>query len=97
MNIRPEYLTAIRRLGYTDTEAQFLYLAATHSGYFTQRHYLTFTHQAHGWLVNRLTTRILTRRHARATKHANNTHVYNLYSRRIYDAIDKDTPPRSSP
>ena len=90
MNIRPEDLSAIRCLGYTDTEARFLYLVATHSGYFTQRQYLTFTDQSHGWLVNRLITRILSRRHARATAYANNTHVYNLYSRRIYDIIDKD-------
>ena len=34
MNIRPEHLSAIRNLGYSDTEARFLYLVATHSGYF---------------------------------------------------------------
>jgi hypothetical protein len=90
MNIRREDLSAIRGLGYADTEARFLYLVATHSGYFTQRQYLTFTDQSHGWRVNRLTTRILTRRHARSTAYAHNTYVYNLYSRRIYDAIDKD-------
>ena len=43
MNISPEHLNAIRNLGYTDTEARFLYLVATHSGYFTQRQYLDFT------------------------------------------------------
>src|SRR5579862_7476492 len=90
MNIRPEQLSAIRRLGYTDTEASFLYLVATHSGYFTQRQYLKFTDQHHGCIMHRLTTRILKRGHARATAYANNTHVYNLYSRRIYGAIDKD-------
>jgi len=90
MNIPPEHLSAIRNLGYTDTEASFLYLVATHSGYFTQRHYLTFGSQTKGRLVHQLTTRVLNRRHARATSYANNTHVYNLYSRRIYGAIDKD-------
>ena len=43
MNIPPEHLAALRNLGYTDTEARFLYLVATHSGYFTQRQYLDFT------------------------------------------------------
>ena len=90
MNIRPEQLSAIRRLGYTDTEASFLYLVATHSGYFTQRQYLKFTDQHHGCIMHRLTSRILKRGHARATSYANNTHVYNLYSRRIYGAIGKD-------
>jgi hypothetical protein len=90
MNIRPEHLTAIRNLGYTDTEARFLYLVATHSGYFTQRHYLAYAHLSSGYLVHRLVTRLLDRSHARVTPFARNTHVYNLYSRRIYGVIDKD-------
>jgi len=90
MNIRPEHLSAIRNLGYTDTEARFLYLVATHSGYFTQRHYRDFADLHSGSGVHRLTTRILEHRHARATSYANNTQVYNLYSRRIYGAIKKD-------
>ena len=90
MNIRPEHLSALCHMGYTETEARFLYLVATHSGYFTQRHYLTFGGQSKGCLVHRLTTRILDRRHARYTPYAHNTHVYNLYSRRVYGVIDKD-------
>jgi len=35
MTIRPEHLAALIDLGYNDQEARFLYLAATHSGYFT--------------------------------------------------------------
>jgi hypothetical protein len=90
MNIRPEHLTALRNLGYTDTEARFLYLVATHSGYFTQRQYLDFSDHLPGSFVHRLTTKILKLRHARATSYAKNTHVYNLFSRQIYDLIDKD-------
>jgi hypothetical protein len=90
MNIRPEDLTIIRNLGYTETEARFLYLVATHSGYFTQRHYLDFADLHPGSLVHRLISRLLERRHARATSYANNTHVYNLFSRRIYGPINKD-------
>jgi len=40
--------------------------------------------------VHRLTTKILKFRHARASSYAKNTHVYNLFSRQIYDLIDKD-------
>lgn len=29
--------------GYTEAEARFLYIVATHSGYFTLRQYLGFT------------------------------------------------------
>ena len=90
MNICPEHLSALRNLGYTDTEARFLYLVATHSGYFTQRQYLSFTDHLPGSFVHRLTTKILRLRHARATAYAKNTHVYNLFSRQIYDLIGKD-------
>ncbi|MGA2072536.1 MAG: hypothetical protein ABSH52_03440 [Terriglobia bacterium] len=90
MNIRPGHLSALCHLGYTETEARFLYLVATHSGYFTLRHYLAFCGQSKGCLVHRLTSRILDRRHARYTPYAHNTHVYNLYSRRVYGVIDKD-------
>jgi hypothetical protein len=51
MNIRPEHLSA---------------LVATHSGYFTQRQYLDFSHHLPGSFVHRLTTKILKFRHARA-------------------------------
>jgi len=90
MNIRPDDLAAIQQLGYTATEAQFLYLVATHSGYFTLRHFHTFTRYEKGCLVHRLTTRALERRHLRATEYGRKTHVYNLYSRRVYGAIGKD-------
>lgn len=90
MNVRPEDLTAIRNLGYTESEARFLYLVATHSGYFTRRHFLAFTGQPNGCLTQRLLDRTLSRRHARAAECTRKTRVYNLYARRLYGAIDKD-------
>lgn len=90
MTIHPEDLTAIQRLGYTETEARFLYLVATHSGYFTRRHFLAFTRQANGCLAQRLLDRTVGRRHARKTEYGCQVHVYNLYSRRIYGAIGKE-------
>jgi len=38
--IRPEYLEALRDLGCSQQESRFLYLAATHSGYFTLGQFL---------------------------------------------------------
>ncbi|MGH9451062.1 MAG: hypothetical protein ACRD11_11050 [Terriglobia bacterium] len=90
MNIRSDDLAAIQRLGYTETEARFLYLVATHSGYFTLHHFHAFTRYSKGCLVHRLTTRAIDRRHIRAAEYARKTHVYNLYARRFYGAIDKE-------
>ena len=90
MNIRPEHLDALRDLGYTDTEASFLYLVATHSGYFTQRQFLAFAQVQKGGLASRLIAKALECKHLRAAQGAYHTHVYNLYSRRLYDAIDRE-------
>src|SRR5437660_11874349 len=36
-------IDSLRGLGYTEDEARFLYLVATHSGYLSTRQYLEFT------------------------------------------------------
>ena len=43
MNIAPAHLEALKALGYTEAEARFLYIVATHSGYFVARQFLAFT------------------------------------------------------
>jgi len=90
MNIAPEYLAAIQGYGYTRTEAEFLYLVATHSGYFTQRQFLRFAGVEKGWVASRFTEKLLRFRHGRSTRYGYQTRIYNLYSRSIYDIIGKD-------
>lgn len=89
MNTRPEYLAALCDLGYREQEARFLCLTATHSGYFTRRQFLRFTHQTKGCLVHRFTTKLMAQNHARATQYGKKTYVFKLTSRKIYDAIGK--------
>lgn len=43
VSIKPSYLEALQALGYSDSEAHFLYVVATHSGYFVARQFLAFT------------------------------------------------------
>jgi len=90
MNITPEYLAALQSYGYTRTEAEFLYLVATHSGYFTQRQFLRFARVEQGGAVSRFTEKLLRFRHGRTTRYGYNTLIYNLYSRLIYGCINKD-------
>ncbi len=90
MSIHSEDLAAIQRLGYTETEARFLYLVATHSGYFIERQFLAFTEKSKGWCVHRLATKLLHRRHARRTEYGKQTRIFNLYARRLYGAIGKE-------
>lgn len=84
-----EHLDRLRDFGYNEQEAGFLYLAATHSGYFTRHQFLSFTHQTKGCLVHRFTTKLLTQHHAQATQYGHKTYVFKLTSRKIYDLIGK--------
>jgi hypothetical protein len=43
MKMPKEQVERIAALGYTESEARFLYIVATHSGYFTMRHFNVFT------------------------------------------------------
>lgn len=49
MNINDIYLDALKELGYTETEARFLYIVGTHSGYFTSQQYLNFAEAKRGY------------------------------------------------
>jgi hypothetical protein len=84
-----DHLDRLQDFGYNEREARFLYLAATHSGYFTRHQFLSFTHQTKGCLVHRFTTKLLTQLHAQATQYGHKTYVFKLTSRKIYDLIGK--------
>ena len=42
MSVPEDKIAKLRAFGYTEAEARFLYLVATHSGYFTLRQFLDF-------------------------------------------------------
>ena len=90
MNILPAHLAALCRLGYSDQEARFIYLVATHSGYFTRPQFLRFTRQTKGGILHRFTTKLLALGHVRATEYGRQMLVFHLYSRLVYGPIDKD-------
>jgi hypothetical protein len=99
MSIRAEYVEAIERYGYTPTEARFLYLVATHSGYFTQRQFFDFAGVNRGGMGTRLTMKALAHGHIRTARLARHTLIYNLFARPFYESIEKDKQrcPNSSP
>src|SRR4051812_1780722 len=90
MNILVENIAALRSYGYTPVEAEFLYLVATHSGYFTQKQFLRFARIKKGGSGSRFTERILQLRHGRMARYGYHTLIYNLHSRQIYGPIAKD-------
>ncbi len=90
MNIKDIYLDSLKELGYTETEARFLYIVGTHSGYFTSRQYLDFADVKRGYRSDALTRKVLAKKHASPEIHSKNARIYHLFSRRVYSAIGKE-------
>ncbi len=90
MSIREDQLARLLDFGYTEVEARFLYLVATHSGYFTVRQFLDFAHAKSGKRNARLVEKLFSLGHASAQRYARRSLVYHLCSRHLYSAIGKD-------
>jgi len=89
-NIKPSHLKALKALGYTEVEARFLYLVATHSGYFTARQFLSFTGAHWGKRTTTFWNNLHSRKHARTECFPKRGVVYHLFSRRLYREIEKE-------
>jgi hypothetical protein len=80
----------LRGFGYTEDEARFVYLVATHSGYFSARQYLAFTGAKSGEKSMALTQKVLGKGHAAARLLLRNGRVYHVFSRLLYRAIGRE-------
>ncbi len=90
MNIAPAHLDALQSLGYTEAVARFLYIVATHSGYFVARQFLAFTDAHWGKRTTIFWDKLHTNRHARTECFPKSGTVYHLFSRRLYRQIDRE-------
>src|SRR5574340_621533 len=90
MKIAEGHIRALKSLGYTRTEARFLYIVGTHSGYFTAQQYLDFSAAKRGYRSDALTLKLLANKHASTEIYWKNARVYHLYSRKVYSAIGKE-------
>jgi hypothetical protein len=89
MPIAPAQIASLVSFGYTEVESRFLYLVATHSGYFTVRQFLDFSHAKSGKRNAHLIEKLFSQGHATAQRYRRRSCVYHLHSRALYDAIDK--------
>src|SRR5258708_2466589 len=90
MNIASAHLDALKALGYTESEARFLYIVATHSGYFVARQFLAFADAHWGKRTTLFWNKLQTKRHARTECFPKSGTVYHLFSRRLYRQIDRE-------
>jgi hypothetical protein len=87
MNNAQPQIDAIRALGYSEQESRFLYLVATHSGYFVARQFLGFTGAHWGKRTTLFCTKLQASQHAQVYRFARGGTVYHLFSRKIYRQI----------
>jgi hypothetical protein len=90
MSIPEHKIAKLRAFGYTEVEARFLYIVATHSGYFTVRQFLDFAHAKSGKRNARLVEKLFGLGHASARRYTRRSLVFQLRSRQIYAAIGKN-------
>ena len=90
MNIAPSHLASLKALGYTEIEARFLYIVATHSGYFVARQFLAFTGAHWGQRATGFWSKLHAKKHARTDCFPKSGTFYHLFARRLYHQIDRD-------
>jgi hypothetical protein len=90
MKMPQEQVERIAALGYTEAEARFLYMVATHTGYFTLRHFNTFAGVHRGKRCTAFARKLLKHAHATMRDYLGTGSVFHLFSRLIYGPIDKD-------
>lgn len=90
MRIEEHDIGAIKALGYTEDEARFIYIVATHSGYFLARQFIAFTGVEWGKRSAKFAHKLESRGHACWREYQGAGRVYHLFSKTIYNAIGKE-------
>lgn len=82
-----ERLGNLKMLGYTEREAEFLCLAALHSGYFLRRQFLYFIEKVRGQIAASFVEKTVKKGHAKTHSFRGDRIVYHIASKLIYDAL----------
>jgi hypothetical protein len=90
MKFLPIHIDALRGFGYTAEEARFLYLVATHSGYFTCQQFLHFIQTKPGKRSVAFAQKVIEKKHAKTKPYLRHGRVFHLFSRNLYEAIGRE-------
>jgi hypothetical protein len=83
-------LEGLYLLGYTKRESEFLFLVATHSGYFTNRQFKSFARTESGSISHAFIRKLLTHKHASYHAYRSGGRVYHVFARKVYQAIERE-------
>jgi len=90
MKILPIHTEALRYFGYTEEESRFLYLVATHSGYFTCQQFLRFIKTKPSKRSVAFARKVVEKKHASSKEYLRHGRVFHLFSRNLYEAIGRE-------
>src|SRR5437763_3031936 len=91
MNIPIERTNALATFGYTEREAEFLYMVATFSGFFVQRQFASHLGINGRGPVTDLVAKALQKEHVREYRADRGSRkMYHLFSHSLYAAIGKE-------
>ena len=90
MSMTPFQREGLQLLGYTKRESEFLFLVATHSGYFTNRQFKNFLGTESGSASHAFVQRLLARKHATYRAYRSGGRVYHVFARKVYQAIERE-------
>lgn len=91
MKVPAESLTALKQFGYTEREAEFLYIVAVHSGFFLQRQFTQFVDVAGRGPATYFIKKANQKQHVKEHLPERGTQkIYHLFSRSVYAAIGKE-------
>jgi hypothetical protein len=88
MNVSNAHIEGIKSLGYTESEARFLYIVALFSGYFTLGQFRAFTGSSFGKRPTSFAQKLIERGHARICAQTRRGSLFHLFSRMVYGQID---------
>jgi len=90
MTVSPAHMHTLQSFGYTPQEAHFLYLVATHSGYFMARQFLAFTGAHWGKRTTLFWTKLQTNKHARTECFPQHGVIYHVFARKLYRHLGRE-------
>jgi hypothetical protein len=90
MSVLYDPIVELRKLGYTEREAAFLYLIGMHTGYFLRRQFLQFLRREDGAMAQRFLLKSMEREHVHAIEYASGRHIYHLKSKTVYRILDQE-------
>jgi len=91
MRFPAESITALKQFGYSEREAEFLYVVAVHSGFFLQRQFTQFVDVAGRGPATYFIKKAIQKQHVREHLPERGTQkIYHLFSRTVYAALAKE-------